>query len=196
MALRSSSERWGLVTRLLHWGIAIAVLGMIGAGLWAASIKVTTGADELEYYSIIDVHKSFGVLVIALAAFRVVWRIAEATPALPDGMPVLEKLAARTAQLLLYAALFFMPVTGFLWASAYGEPVRVFGLRLPGIVHVRDGDATLAHHVHILAAFFLIAVIGAHVAGALKNHVIDRNDVLTNMLGLRRKPAAAPRSPA
>jgi len=34
------------------------------------------------------------------------------------------------------------------------------------------------------------------VADALKNHVIDRNDVQTNMLGLRRKPGPAPRAPA
>ena len=184
MASRSTTERWGWVTRALHWSIAFTVFGMLAAGLYAVSLNTGTPAGEMRYYSVIDVHKSFGLLIIMLMAFRVIWRASEKSPSVPTQTPKWETVAARIAQALLYLGLFLMPVTGYLWASAYGEPVRFFGLKLPSLIHLKGEQAILAHHIHIYTAFLLMAIIALHVLGALKNHLIDRNDVLRKMLGL------------
>jgi cytochrome b561 len=185
MALRSTTERWGWVTRALHWSIALTVFGMLAAGLYAVSLNTGTPAGEMRYYSVIDVHKSFGMLIIMLMAFRVIWRAREKSPSLPTQTPTWEIVVARISQVLLYLGLFLMPVTGYLWASAYGEPVRFFGSKLlPSLIHLKGEQAILAHHIHIYAAFVLMAIIALHVLGALKNHLIDKNDVLRKMLGL------------
>ncbi|MBA3897191.1 MAG: cytochrome b [Sphingomonadaceae bacterium] len=184
MALRSTNERWGWVTRALHWSIALTVFGMIAAGLYAVSLDTSTRAGEMNYYSVIDVHKSFGLLIIALMAFRLLWRVGERSPWPTAETPALEIVAARGAQVLLYAGLFVMPVSGYLWATAYGEPARFFGVKLPGFVHFKGEQAKLVHHIHIITAFVLMTIIGLHILGALKNHFIDRNDVLRKMLGL------------
>jgi cytochrome b561 len=184
MALRSTTERWGWVTRALHWSIALTVFGMLAAGLYAVSLNTGTPAGEMRYYSVIDVHKSFGMLIITLMAFRVIWRAREKSPSLPTQTPTWEIVVARISQVLLYLGLFLMPVTGYLWASAYGEPVRFFGSKLPSLIHLKGEQAILAHHIHIYAAFVLMAIIALHVLGALKNHLIDKNDVLRKMLGL------------
>ena len=183
MAARSTNLRWGWVTRALHWSIALMIFGMIAAGLYAVSIDASTPAGEIAYYSVIDVHKSFGLTIVMLAAVRLIWRSTETSPT-PPPTPTWELLLARVAQTLLYVGLFLMPITGYLWASAYGEPVRFFGLRVPALVHISGKEATSAHHVHIYTAFVLMGIIGLHLAGALKNHFIDRNDVLRKMLGL------------
>ena len=99
---------------------------------------------------------------------------------------MLEAVLARASQLLIYACLIAIPIAGFLWATAYGEPLRFFGAKLPTIVHVRGGQATQAHHFHVIAAFVLLGLVGLHVAGALKNHFLSRNDVLRKMLGFER----------
>lgn len=184
MALRSTKQHWGSVTRALHWVIAAIVLGMIAAGLYAGSIDINTAQGETLYYTIIDVHKSFGILLIALVLFRVLWRLSERTPILPANVPMWEVVLARGSQLLIYAGLIAIPIAGFFWATAYGEPLRFFGAKLPTVVHLRDGQATQAHHFHIIAAFVLLGVVGVHVAGALKNHFVSRNDVLRKMLGI------------
>jgi len=184
MGLRSTAEEWGWVTRALHWFVALAVFGMIAAGLYAKSRDVSTVAGDLSYFRVIDVHKSLGLLIILLMAFRALWRLSERTPRAPAGLPAWEVVLARVTHLLLYVGLFLIPVSGFLWATAYGEPVRFFGLKLPGLMHLRGAEATLARHVHVLAAFALIAVVTLHFTGALKNHFVGRNDVLHKMLGL------------
>jgi cytochrome b561 len=186
MALRSTFKRWGWVTRALHWSIALMIFGMLAAGLFAGSLDTGTPAGEMRYYAVIDVHKSFGLLIIMLAAFRVVWRASEKSPTMPP-TPKWELILARISQLVLYIGLFLMPVTGYLWASAYGEPVRFFGLKLPSFAHLNGEQAKLAHHIHIFTAFVLMAIIALHVLGALKNHFIDRNDVLRKMLGLESR---------
>jgi cytochrome b561 len=191
MASKSTTEFWGWVTRALHWSIALMVFGMLAAGLYAVSLDTSTPAGEMRYYSVIDVHKSFGLLIIMLMAFRVVWRLSEKTPSLPNENPAWEFVLARISQVLLYLGLFLMPITGYLWASAYGEPVRFFGLKLPTLIHLQGEPAKLAHHVHIFAAFVLMAIISLHVLGALKNHFIDRNDVLRKMLGLTSRRVSA-----
>src|SRR5215472_15617239 len=121
MTLRSTREEWGWVTRTLHWFIALTVLGMIGAGLYASTLDVSTPEGDLRYFLVIDVHKSFGLLVVALMVFRMVWRLSESTPRIPVDTPAWEVLLARITQRLIYLALFVIPVSGFLWATAYGE---------------------------------------------------------------------------
>lgn len=195
MATRSTLENWGRVTRALHWSIALTVFGMLAAGLYASSVDQSTPAGELRYFSVIDVHKSFGMSILMLMAFRVIWRAGERTPVLPVTTKLWEKVLARTSQVLLYVALFLMPITGYLWATAYGEPMRFFGLKLPGLIHLKGAEATLAHHIHIITAFILMTIVGLHVLGAFKNHFIDRNSVLRKMLGLTPLPIdAIPRS--
>jgi cytochrome b561 len=62
------------------------------------------------------------------------------------------------------------------------------------LIHLNGVPATLAHHIHIITAFILMAIVGLHVMGALKNHFVDRNNVLRKMLGLAPHPVGAARS--
>jgi cytochrome b561 len=184
MALRSTTEYWGSVTRALHWLIAITIIGLLSAGLYASSLDVSTIEGDRRYFEVIDLHKSLGLIVIVLAALRVLWRASERTPSPPADMPRWEVLLARLAQILLYLGMFLIPVTGFLWATSYGEPLRFFGVKLPTLVHAHGANATLAHHVHVIAAFVLTGIVSLHLLGALKNHFVSGNDVLRKMLGI------------
>ena len=190
MTLRSTKERWGWVTRVLHWTIALAVLGMLAAGLYAVNFVDTSTADgDKQFYAVIDIHKSFGLSILLLMVVRVLWRLSDRTPAFPVAMPTWERFAARTSEFLLYLGLFVMPISGYLWASAYGEPVRFFGIKLPALVQLTGPWIRLAKHTHDIAAFVLLTIVVLHVLGALKNHFVDRNDVLRKMLGVQLQHA-------
>ena len=102
MELRSSKERWGLLTRALHWSIALAVLGMLGAGLYAVHVADTgTVAGDKLFYQVIDIHKSFGVLILMLMVIRVLWRFKDSSPGWPPAMPPWERWASRVGQMAL-----------------------------------------------------------------------------------------------
>ena len=196
MALRSSSTHWGWVTRALHWSIAAAVLGMLASGLYADGLDVRTVAGLDRFDAVIAIHKSFGLLILMMMVVRVLWRLFERTPKLPAMVPAWERIAARITQLLLYAGLYAMPISGYLMAAAEGEPVRFFGIALPRLASIPGRWAHVAHDTHHTVGYVLLALVALHGVGALKNHCIDRNDVLRNMLGLLPESGAAPRTVA
>ena len=106
------------MTRTLHRSIAVAVLGMLTAGLYAVHlVDPSTVAGDKRFYTVLDIHKSFGVLILVLMVVRVLWRMNDSAPAWPPAMPSWERWSARIAQIALYIGLFVMPISGYLWAS-------------------------------------------------------------------------------
>ena len=59
MQVRDTAAGYGLPTRIIHWGMAVAIVGMYVLGLWMV---------DLNYYSPYyrtapDIHRSVGMLL-------------------------------------------------------------------------------------------------------------------------------------
>ena len=179
-------QAWHGFSRLLHWAMALVVLGMLGLGTYIDTFV----QDVYEAFDLIQLHKSWGFVAFALGMVRIAWRCLTPAPALPDGMPGWQRMASRVSHLLLYALLIVMPVSGWLYASAsevqdlFGIPNEVFGLfALPD--PFQPGSRELADvfgSIHGIASRLLILVVAVHVAAALKHHFIDRDKVLMRMI--------------
>ena len=74
------------------------------------------------------------------------------TPELPTAMSTGQRIAARVSQILLYVGLFVMPISGYLGAPGYGDPVRFFGVKLPALVQLAGPSIKLADHTHDIIA--------------------------------------------
>ncbi len=183
--LRNTADSWGAPAKLFHWLIAVLIFAQIALGVMAASWRVSPTKLELFFW-----HKSTGMLILALVALRLLWRLANPTPALPSGMAAWERAAARLSHLLLYALMIALPVTGWIVNSASNVPFRIFWLiPLPAIVAPDEPTADLAALVHGgLATLFAFALV-AHIGAALRHHFVKRNTVLIRMLpGTWRTP--------
>ena len=190
MALKNTRTSWGWPARALHWAVAVLILGQIGVGLYMVEV---VGDDLIQRFELTQLHKSFGFVVFALAALRVIWRAMNPTPALPE-MPGWQKAASRASHLALYVLMFAIPVTGWLMASAsplndegaYPFQVKnmVFGLfELPD--PYAPGDKALSEWlaaVHFWASMTLAAVLAVHVAASLKHQFVDRDGLLRRMV--------------
>jgi cytochrome b561 len=98
-----------------------------------------------------------------------------------------ERVLARVSHFLLYALIFAMPLTGWMMSSARNFPVSWFKLfQFPDLVAPSDRTFQLMNDLHHLLFSVLVTVALLHVAGALKHHFIDRNDVLKRMLPFGR----------
>jgi len=90
--------------------------------------------------------------------------------------------AAHATHGLLYLLFFAVPLAGWAYSSAAGFPIVVFGLLpLPDFVPVDKGLAEAAKQAHAVLAYGLAALVGLHVAAALKHQVIDRDGLLARM---------------
>ncbi|MDD9899734.1 MAG: cytochrome b [Alphaproteobacteria bacterium] len=175
--LKNSAARYGSVTKALHWFSAVLVFCLLAIGLTMGDAPL---ADRIRLYNL---HKSLGILVLALSLSRVVWHIFSKKPALVASLKPYEKKAAHVAHVLLYAALLGMPMSGWLMSSAHGRSVSFFGLfQLPDFVTQNPALAERLETVHETMAYALMAMIALHVVAAIKHHVIDKDNTLRRML--------------
>src|SRR5213083_1882672 len=87
--LRNTADSWGAPAKLFHWVMAALILAQIALGVMAASWRVSPTKIELFFW-----HKSTGMLILALVALRLLWRLANPTPELPPGIAAWERAAA------------------------------------------------------------------------------------------------------
>ena len=128
-------------------------------------------------------HKSFGLTILALAVIRLVWRWTNPVPDLSTETRPWERVLAKISHLLLYALIFALPLTGWMMSSAKNYPVSWFSLfQVPDLVAPSETLFNQMRHLHHLLFDVLVVVAVLHVAGALKHHFVDRNDVLKRML--------------
>ncbi|MFZ3018566.1 MAG: cytochrome b [Gallionella sp.] len=169
----------------LHWLIALLIFVAFPLGVYMHDLPLSP--DKLKLYSY---HKWMGITLLMLVAIRLSWRATHRPPQLPATMPTWEKLAAQSVHVLLYVLLFAIPLSGWLMSSAKGFQTVWFGvLPLPDLVGKDKELGKLLEEVHEALNFLLLGLVVAHIAGALKHHFIERDDILARMLPfLRRKP--------
>ena len=185
MALRNDDTAWGLPARLLHWAMAVIMIGMLGLGFYTANVVT----DVYQQFGLVQIHKSWGFVVFVLALLRVAWRLVYPTPALPEVTPDCQATASRRAHQALYFLMFALPLTGWLMSSAstlqemYGIKNMVFGLFAMPDPFVPGSAALEAAFswAHMLCAIALTAILLVHAGAALKHHFVDRDEVLTRM---------------
>ncbi len=192
MSLRSTPDRWGSAIKTLHWVIALLIIVLACVGWYMKGLPNTP--DKVRIYGL---HKSMGLTVLALVVLRVLWRLADRRP-LHLPMPRWQHLAAEWTHVGLYAAMFVMPLSGWLFNSAANFPLRWFGLfSVPRLAAADPELKAFAGAVHWWTFWAIAALFTMHAAGALKHHFVDRDDVLRRMLPFGRPaPVVEPPAPA
>lgn len=174
----NTRSEYGAVAKAFHWLMFILIAGLLTAGLLMTGME-----NSPDKFFIYGLHKSFGIIVLLLAALRLIWKIRSLTPELPNAMSKLDKRAAHGAHWLLYALMFALPLSGWAMSSAAGFPVSVFGLfTLPDLAAPDKILKGIMHEAHWLLAYALMAIISVHAAAALWHHFYHRDNVLRRML--------------
>ena len=180
MQWRNSAERYGLVSIVLHWLVAVAVFGLFGLGYWMVG---------LDYYSAWykdapELHKSFGLLLFAVMLGRMLWRRVSPPPASLPSHGRLTRLGSKFGHAFLYLGLFVLMISGYLISTAEGRGIEVFGLfEVPATVSSIPNQEDVAGLVHEYLAWALVIFAGIHALAAFKHHFIDRDTTLLRMLG-------------
>lgn len=175
MHFKNNNTHFGLIAISLHWLMAVLIIGLLGVGLYMVSLPAAP-----EKFKLYGWHKEFGLLVLALAFFRLCWRLINTNPHL--NLPLLERMAARLVHWALYGFMFAMPLTGWLLSSAAGFAPSFFGLfTLPTLVAPNEQLLAIFKVTHRWIAYGLIAAITLHALAALKHHFYDKDDILRRM---------------
>jgi cytochrome b561 len=178
--LRNRHDTYGLIAVILHWLVALVVVGLFGLGLWMVDL---TYYDDW-YRRAPAIHKGVGVLLFLTVTLRLGWRGLGPRPAPLATHSGWERRIASVTHALLYALLFAVMLSGYLISTADGRPIDVFGLfSVPALITDLPNQADVAGEVHLILAISLVSLAGVHALAALKHHLIDRDRTLLRMLG-------------
>jgi cytochrome b561 len=166
MTFRNTPDSFGLVTRALHWGIAMLVIGMLALGMRISDLQ--PGLSNLWLYGL---HKTLGFVILTLITLRIGWHLISPVPK-PLGPPGITRLAARGGHVLFYILLTAIPLSGWAGSSATGIDV-MFADRwtLPPIATVSEAGEKFWFRIHDILTKVLIGLIIIHSLAALKREM-------------------------
>lgn len=170
----SQPEQYTRVTIILHWVIAIGVLGQIGLGWWMIEIPKQPVGVRAYWFNI---HKSIGITLGLLILLRIFWRLKYGAPPLPAHIPRWKQLAAKTSHFLMYACMIAMPLSGYLGSSFTKFPIKYWGYTLPNWGWESEALKTLCSQVHYGAAILFMTLIVIHLLAAI-THMTARDGVI------------------
>lgn len=179
MTLKNTPDRWGSVSKSLHWLIALLILALGIVGLLMGELPKTP-----KYFWVYTAHKSIGITVLVLVVLRLLWRLYAGAPRPVPGTPGWQERIANATHWLLYVMMFAIPLSGWLYDSASGlRPFKLFGLlEMPKLVAPDERAAQLSHAFHEWGFWALILVVLAHAGAALYHHLQQRDATLVHML--------------
>jgi cytochrome b561 len=178
MKLRNGEHGYGFVTKTLHWltvGLVLAqfVVGYLmdddggrGRGRGRGGDDSGSGhgrghgGDE-EVITLLPLHVTLGITILAIAIIRVFWRVSTPLPPWAESLSRAEQRIASLTERTLLAMLFVVPLTGL---------VLVLG----------EDDDLLGVHVAAHVVFF--TALAVHLALVLGRGLRGRPVLLRRML--------------
>lgn len=168
----NNEKEFGFVAKFFHWLIAFAIIGLLSVGYF------------MQGKTIVNFHQLTGLTVLSFAVPRLIWKMINQSPKLPNNLLKIEKIAAKSVQALLYLCMFIMPISGWMMSTAYGLIPHIGSLYFPcpGV----ENNQVFANNVEVVhntVSFILLGLIVMHIGGALKHTFIDKDpSVLRSML--------------
>ena len=115
---KDNKDRYGTISRLLHWGMALlALLQLLSAG--AHYLLEDTAVEKLLW----PLHKPVGFLLFVLILVRIIWALVNASK-----RPHSVSMMAKLGHISLYLLLLVVPTVALIRQYGSGKAFEPFGL--------------------------------------------------------------------
>lgn len=176
MSTTKSPTQFFLLARILHWLMAALLVAMLFIGV---SMVSSLG----DYHKLLAIHRPLGILILILAAIRLVTRWSTRLPDFPSSMPHSERVVAKISERLLYTLFIALPLVGWAMLSAGHYPIVMFGaVHLPPILPARPELYATLRETHTILAYLLFLTFLAHLGAVLFHTLILRDRLLNRMV--------------
>jgi cytochrome b561 len=168
---------YGTTAKVLHWTIVALLLVQYPIGWLMPDIHrgMQPGVG-------MTLHVSIGLALLILIVLRFAWRLTH--PVAPEGsLPVWQTLTSEVVHWTLYLMVLLTTVTGWLFASFRGWSISFFYLfPFPMLFSSNPAAGKTIDGLHQAAEWFLLVLVGVHVAAALVHVLYYRDRVMARML--------------
>jgi cytochrome b561 len=169
----TNSANYSSFAVVLHWAIFLCVIALFASAQYAETLP------RPERGAVMDWHKTGGLIVLALAAIRIVWRLLAGAPELVPTSPITDKLA-KASHGLLYLLLIALPLSGLAMTLSAGRGIALIGL--PPLMEKSEQLSGAMHATHEIIFYVSLAIVAVHAVAALWHHYIRHDATLRRMV--------------
>ena len=175
MSTTTSPAQFALLSRILHWSMAVMLLAMLFIG-------VTMVASLGDYHKLVAIHRPLGIMLLILAVVRLINRMFTTLPPFPPTMSRMERWIATASERLLYTLMLALPLVGWSMLSAGHYPIVMIGsVHLPPILPANPTLYAVLRKAHTILAYLLFVTFLAHLSAVLFHTLIVRDGLLKRM---------------
>jgi len=179
MPITNTPGTYGVLTRILHWCVALLIVGLVPLGWWMVGLSYY----DRWYHDALTAHKALGVVALVLGTLKAAWYLGNARVGFAGGLAAWERGAARAVHWSFLVLMVVIPLTGYLISTSAGDGIDMFGLfEVPALVSHSDRVRDLAIGVHYYTAYAAAGLVLVHAGAALKHQFVDRDGTLRRML--------------
>lgn len=174
---RSALKPFTKVAQWLHWIMAALIFGMAIFG-WTLDVR-----QDADLTNALSIHATGGLLIVGLLILRLLWRISNPPPILPDTISAPQKAAANFIHVSLYFLMLIVPITGLIAATAHNAEVSIlWNLQLKELFSfLGHEDYALKRTIHANAIYLLVFLVLGHISAALVHQYWQKDGMLDRM---------------
>lgn len=181
LLVKDTKTRFGLISVLLHWYIALTILFLLLSGTGIHFLPVHGPLRPLRQ-SLTWWHMSFAVTAFSFVVFRIGWRVHYGKPQTHTQHWLLKSIA-NAVWVLLLIAMASQIITGPSRQLTRPEDVQWFGITvIPAKQWMAGNWSEFLRRLHFIGAMTIAGLVTLHIAGALKHLIINRDHVVKRML--------------
>lgn len=167
------------VAKSLHWLTAVLLFCQFPIAWTMPEIHRDTVPERM-----INLHLSFGAVILAVMVLRLIWRVTHAAPPYEPGIPRWQIGASHALHWTLYFLLTVGPLLGWINASWRGFSVTLFGIiELPKLIATRADGWRWTGDVHgTMTELPVLILVALHIGAALYHKFVRKDGVLGRML--------------
>lgn len=165
------------------YSVAIRYMHVVGGLAFVAALVLGLVMDDMERgsakFELMFFHKSLGLAVMGLVAFRLLELFRSGAPAPLENHKKWEVLAAKAVKIGLYGVMIVMPFSGVLMSWSAGYPAEFFGLfQLQPMIDKSPILNDFMDEIHDSAVPLIMLLLALHIGGAIKHKIVDKDATL------------------
>ncbi len=176
--MTATTKQYSGASRLIHWVMAILVIGMIPIGFLMVQQGLSRSLQNFLFIS----HKNIGVLLLILVFVRLFNRWRNPPNLEPVEMAPIQAFAAHMTHIALYGLLLIMPLAGYIRVRAGGFPIESLdAMGIPALVPRSEALAEAAKAVHFYGSYAIAGVLLMHIGAACFHALVLKDGVMSRM---------------
>ncbi|MFK0685904.1 cytochrome b [Ochrobactrum sp. BD67] len=180
-SLLDSVNRYGLVSRIFHWSMAVLFILQFGI-----AITLSLSGEGAVSDALWPLHQQVGFTLFLLAFLRGAWGILNLGRR--HHAPGLSGRLAAAGHLVIYALMLLVPLLALMRAAGDQYGFSFLGVEIFTPAAAENTALTApGNAAHSLLGWVLLAAIAGHVAMAMLHHFMLGDDTLRRMIGQESK---------